>query len=71
MAMRRNDIDKHALLRRAITHGNSAGVPNNAKYSHTVWGISVDDNPIASVGGRCFIPRSPVPVYIRPNRLHF
>lgn len=71
MAMRCGDVDKHALLRRAITHGNSAGVPSNAKYSHTVWGVSVDGNPIVSVGGRCFIPRNPVSVYIKRNPLHF
>ena len=71
MAMRCGDVDKHALLRRAITHGNSAGVPSYAKYSHTVWGVSVDGNPLASVAGRCFIPRCPVPVYKKPNLLSF
>ena len=77
MSMRATDtkIDIAKLLQRSLTKENvkprTAAIPKNAIYSHMVWGVSHEGNAICHTDGRFFVPRFTVPVYTKPNRLHF
>lgn len=69
--IRKHDTSKIGLLHRKMNGTDRPkGVPRNAQYSHTVWGISKEENAIVHTDGRFFIPRNPVPVYKKPNVLH-
>jgi len=45
---------------------NPKTIPPGAKYSHTVWGVDINEHPLVAVNGRKHFNSVPVLVYKKP-----
>ena len=44
--------------------------PIGTKYSHTVWGVDINGNPLVAINGSKHFNSVPVPVYKKVYHLH-
>ena len=40
----------------------------NVRYTHTVWGVDINEHPLVAVNGRKHFSSAPVPVFKKVHR---
>lgn len=58
------------VIKTKVPRNNPKTISAYAQYSHTVWGVDINEQPLAAVNGRKHFNNVPILVYKRTTHAH-